>query len=89
MDVKRILVILALVLTAVVLVGAYVSDRPDAVEAISQKWSRSTHSDSSATAFTNWDEDDPPAIPVGCAKCHSTYGFLDFLGEDGTEAGVV
>jgi hypothetical protein len=33
--------------------------------------------------------DDPPEIPVICAKCHSTPGFLDFIGADGTPAGEV
>jgi hypothetical protein len=37
----------------------------------------------------HWNEDDPKEIPTNCAKCHSTPGYLDFLGEDGTEAGKV
>ncbi|MBN1261168.1 MAG: polyheme membrane-associated cytochrome C [Anaerolineae bacterium] len=40
-------------------------------------------------SFVHWDEDEPPVIPTSCAKCHSTYGYLDFLGEDGTAARVV
>ena len=45
-------------------------------------WSSSAHADSSAEAFTHWDQDDPPEIPVECAKCHSRPGFIDFLGVD-------
>jgi len=37
----------------------------------------------------HWDEDEPPEVPTRCAKCHSTPGYLDFLGVDGTEAGTV
>jgi len=50
-------------------------------------WLGSPHADSGAEAFTHWDEDG--VIEVDCAKCHSTPGFHDFLGEDGSEAGVV
>ena len=51
------------------------------------KWLGSGHSDATAEAFIHWDEDGE--VSAGCAKCHSSYGYLDFLGEDGTEAGVV
>ncbi|NPV07641.1 MAG: hypothetical protein HPY83_06720 [Anaerolineae bacterium] len=52
-------------------------------------WRLSPHADAEAEAFVHWDEDDPPVIPVNCARCHSTAGYLDFLGEDGTRVGVV
>ncbi|UCD52563.1 MAG: hypothetical protein JSW27_07980 [Phycisphaerales bacterium] len=52
-------------------------------------WGMSGHADVEAEAFTHWDEDDPPEVPTRCAKCHSTPGHLDFLGSDGSEAGVV
>ena len=52
-------------------------------------WASSGHADKEAESFTHWDEADPAEIPVECAKCHSTPGYLDFLGEDGTVAGVV
>lgn len=52
-------------------------------------WASSGHADVEAEAFRHWDEDDPVEVPTRCAKCHSTYGYLDFLGADGTEAGVV
>ena len=62
---------------------------PESVQAVSGKWSQSGHSDAHSESFTHWDEDDPPLIPAGCAKCHSSYGYLDYLGEDGTGALVV
>ncbi len=52
-------------------------------------WASSGHADAEAEAFRHWDEDDPPAVSASCAKCHSTGGMLDFLGLDGTAAGVV
>ncbi|MBC7236305.1 MAG: hypothetical protein H5T69_10720 [Chloroflexi bacterium] len=52
-------------------------------------WVASAHADTKAEAFTHWDEDDPPVVPKSCAKCHSTFGFQDFLGVDGSAFGVV
>ncbi|MHC4748788.1 MAG: hypothetical protein ACYTFW_02835, partial [Planctomycetota bacterium] len=52
-------------------------------------WASSGHADAESEAFTHWDDDDPPEISTSCAKCHSTPGYLDFLGEDGTNAGAV
>ncbi|HSB91086.1 MAG TPA: hypothetical protein VLD63_13795 [Anaerolineales bacterium] len=53
------------------------------------EWSGSAHADASAEPFRHWDEEDPAAIPAACAKCHSTYGYRDFLGLDGTAYGSV
>jgi hypothetical protein len=52
-------------------------------------WVASGHADETAEAFTHWDEEDPPEVPVACAKCHSAPGYKDFLGIDGSEVGVV
>lgn len=52
-------------------------------------WVMSGHADAEAEAFIHWNEDDPPEVPTSCAKCHSTPGHLDFLGADGSAAGVV
>ncbi len=62
---------------------------PESVEAISEKWSRSGHADSESESFARWAGDDPPEIPVACAKCHSMDGYLDFVGADGSPAGSV
>jgi hypothetical protein len=51
------------------------------------EWSGSGHADAGAEAFRHWDEDG--SISTRCAKCHSTHGFRDFLGDDGTAEGVV
>jgi hypothetical protein len=64
---------------------------PEAVVAVPflEEWEGSGHNDVEAEAFVHWDEDDPAEVPTSCAKCHSTPGYRDFLGVDGTEAGVV
>jgi len=62
---------------------------PDFVVPFAEQWAASAHADASAEAFVHWDEDDPAEVPTSCAKCHSTPGFQDFVGADGSEAGVV
>ncbi|MFQ5857862.1 MAG: hypothetical protein ACE5LU_19840 [Anaerolineae bacterium] len=52
-------------------------------------WAGSGHNNTEAEAFHHWDEDDPAVVSSSCAKCHSTPGYLDFLGLDGTAAGTV
>ena len=58
----------------------------DAAEAA---WQVSAHSDLTARAFTYWDDEAPPEIPIDCAKCHSTPGYLNFLDVDGSASGRV
>jgi hypothetical protein len=50
-------------------------------------WVNSPHADATAEAFVHWDSEGE--IPIECATCHSTPGYIDFLGGDGSEAGVV
>jgi hypothetical protein len=52
-------------------------------------WASSGHNDVEAEAFNHWNEDDPAEVSASCAKCHSTPGYLDFLGVDGSAAGTV
>lgn len=49
-------------------------------------WLASAHADRTAEAFNHWNSDSPPQIPTTCAKCHSTPGFLDYIGADGSTA---
>ena len=53
------------------------------------EWAGSPHNDIDAEAFRHWDEDDPAQVPQSCAKCHSTPGYLDYMGADGSQFGVV
>jgi len=54
-----------------------------------EAWRNSAHADSRAEAFRHWDEEDPAEVPATCARCHSRYGYQDYLGADGSEFGVV
>jgi hypothetical protein len=54
-----------------------------------EEWMSSGHADATAEAFIHWNEESPAEVPESCAKCHSSTGYQDFLGADGTEAGVV
>jgi hypothetical protein len=47
-------------------------------------WMQSGHADEQAPAFTHWNEDDPAEIPSVCARCHSTTGFQEYVGADGS-----
>jgi hypothetical protein len=49
------------------------------VDKITAEWQTSGHADTESEVFRHWDEDDPAEIPTNCAKCHSTYGFQDFI----------
>jgi hypothetical protein len=53
------------------------------------EWLASPHADLTAEAFLHWNEEEPPEVPANCARCHSTPGYQDYLGADGTAAGVV
>jgi hypothetical protein len=53
------------------------------------EWVASPHNDTEGEAFNHWNEDDPAEVPTDCAKCHSTPGYIDHLGADGSTAGVV
>jgi len=81
--------ILSILFIVAALAGWYIYVARQAAEArsvqeVSVDWWGSAHADASAEAFTHWNEDEPPLVPVNCAKCHSGDGFLDFLGQDGS-----
>ncbi len=52
-----------------------------------EAWASSPHARFEDEAFTHWDEDGE--ISERCATCHSTPGYIDYLGADGSEFGVV
>jgi len=54
-----------------------------------EAWMNSPHNDTEGEAFNHWNEDDPVEVPTDCAKCHSTPGYIDHLGADGSTAGMV
>ncbi|MBN1565323.1 MAG: hypothetical protein JXA10_15870 [Anaerolineae bacterium] len=88
------MLLIALLLAAGVVSGQEQEPQPDCgVEPcpswIVEAWSGSGHADAEAEAFRHWDEEDVVEVPTSCAQCHSAYGYLDFVGADGSEAGVV
>src|SRR5688572_13139815 len=48
------------------------------------EWSGSGHADYDAEPFTHWDEDGE--VSATCARCHTTTGYRDYIGDDGTAA---
>jgi hypothetical protein len=65
---------------------AAAQEEPD-LTAIVEAWIASGHADHASPSFTHWNAEG--AVPENCAACHSEPGFIDYLGADGTEAGVV
>ncbi|MBZ4401547.1 Ig-like domain-containing protein [Myxococcus sp. AS-1-15] len=50
-------------------------------------WAGSPHADTTAEAFSHWNEEG--MVPATCARCHSSEGYIDFLGGDGSAPGRV
>jgi len=49
-------------------------------------WEGSAHNAVDTEPFRHWDEADPAEVPTSCARCHTTAGYQDYLGADGSEA---
>ncbi len=50
-------------------------------------WRSSGHADVTSEAFRHWDEDG--MVPTSCARCHTSTGYRDYLGDDGTTVDAV
>jgi hypothetical protein len=61
-----------------------IQDKADQAERL---WTHSPHNDKESEVFHHWDEEG--SIPESCAKCHSTPGFRDYIGADGSTIDVV
>jgi len=51
-----------------------------------KEWAASPHARLTDEPFTHWN--DEGEVPVPCAQCHSTPGFQDYIGADGTPPGL-
>src|SRR5688572_10537560 len=54
-----------------------------------EQWASSAHNAVDTEPFRHWDAEDPAEVPANCAKCHTSAGYQDFLGADGSEADKV
>jgi len=52
-----------------------------------KEWASSAHARYTEEPFTHWNAEG--AVPPACARCHTTTGFQDYIGEDGSPAGSV
>ncbi len=54
-------------------------------------WFGSAHNNVDDDPFRRWDDvaENPNGVPTTCAKCHTSAGYRDFIGADGSEAGKV
>jgi hypothetical protein len=101
MTLKKMLVLIGLlIITAAVLAacGGTATATPPPTEAPAPAapempylvdWQGSGHNAVDTEPFRHWDAEDPAEVPTTCAKCHTTAGYQDFLGVDGSEAGKV
>lgn len=97
MKVYRYLLVVGLLLLAASLalwVGAQeppsddpLGEPPTFLAGFYEAWVNSPHADVGAEAFVHWDAEGE--VPESCATCHTTPGYQDFLGADGSEAGTV
>jgi hypothetical protein len=93
---KKLLVFATLIVAVILGLALYIGLGPSQLVAQEEvkvpfldEWAGSGHNDAEAEAFVHWNEDSPAEVPANCAKCHSTPGYLDYMGADGTEFGVV
>ncbi|MDF1513474.1 MAG: cytochrome c3 family protein [Anaerolineae bacterium] len=87
---KIITIVVAIALVIGGAVWAYqVFEASESIDVITENWSVSGHADRASESFIHWDEDEPVVIPKNCAKCHSLYGYLDYLGVDGSAMRIV
>lgn len=90
---KKIILLMALVAVFLALGIAFYIDSVEKVSAqefvgeipFLEAWQGSGHNDAEAEAFVHWNEEDPAEVPEDCAKCHSTPGYQDWIGADGSE----
>ncbi|HZW37197.1 MAG TPA: hypothetical protein VFF01_09655, partial [Candidatus Deferrimicrobiaceae bacterium] len=61
--------------------GACHNNNPGAANFVSEidEWSRSTHSDFTSEPLRHFDADG--SIPASCARCHSKFGYIDYVAD--------
>ena len=102
MSLKKILVPTFILLAAIAVLaacgGSSSTPTPEATEApvipipdtpYLADWQGSAHANPADEPFRHWDTEDPAEVPTTCAKCHTSAGYRDFLGSDGSDANTV
>jgi len=64
--------------------GAPLEGEPPYLADIYKAWAGSAHANTQAEAFNHWNSEG--AVPNTCSRCHSTPGYIDYVGGDGSEA---
>ncbi|MCK5546834.1 MAG: hypothetical protein KAI27_05635 [Rhodospirillaceae bacterium] len=83
---KYIMILAIAIMSAMYATGAAAAGNSPEIPFLDQ-WSGSPHANAKSESFRHWDKDGE--VPKACAKCHSSDGFKDFLGADGSAEGVV
>jgi cytochrome c7-like protein len=60
--------------------GAPLQGEPPYLADIYKGWAGSAHADTTAEAFNHWNSEG--SVPSSCSRCHSTPGFIDYVGGD-------
>jgi hypothetical protein len=68
-------------------IGFLLTARAADTNEIQELWQNSPHANRDSESFRHWDTEGQ--IPSDCALCHSTAGFLDYLGNDDSNEGTV
>ena len=79
-------VAVAAVISAVAFFTASEAQTPPLKIPFVDDWAASPHARITDEPFNHWNEEGE--IPASCARCHSTPGFLDYIGADGTRPGM-
>ncbi len=79
--------LLAALVLAVVALSAGAQQATNNAASPKDLYEKSAHADVSAYGFSRWDKDG--SVAPECAGCHSTLGFLDMIGADGSAVGTV
>jgi hypothetical protein len=86
-----ILAILVVVFTAALFLASPSADQTvriqDKADHAERLWTNSPHNDKNSEVFKHWDAEG--SVPTTCAKCHSTPGYRDYIGADGSTVDVV
>jgi hypothetical protein len=83
---RRLLLAISAILAVLAGTGVASAQSPPLEIPFIDEWAGSPHARSNDEPFNHWNEEGE--IPPACARCHSTPGYRDHIGADGTPPGV-